>query len=177
MVGDVADETEINFEEFMNMVVGGGAGTNSIKSIYETPCLSVCLFLHFYNSVKPMPLEFSILSLSLSVYLSVSPSVCVSVCVFTFTNPFNSRSVFIFSFFLLTPCRLMWGRGPTNTLCSVFFYTGHSSFIPWYLWKTFSGDFNRVMFTFISLSAFLRKFFICQDQLSADVPPHLAQPC
>ena len=26
-------------------------------------------------------------------------------------------------------------------------------------------------------SAFLRNFFLCQDRLSSDVPPHLAQPC
>ena len=30
---------------------------------------------------------------------------------------------------------------------------------------------------FILLSAFLRNFFLCQDRLSGDVPPHLAQPC
>ena len=27
------------------------------------------------------------------------------------------------------------------------------------------------------LSAFLQNFFLCQDRLSGDVPPHLAQPC
>ena len=27
------------------------------------------------------------------------------------------------------------------------------------------------------LSPFLRNFFLCQDRLSGDVPPHLAQPC
>ena len=27
------------------------------------------------------------------------------------------------------------------------------------------------------LSAFLPNFFLCQDGLSGDVPPHLAQPC
>ena len=142
MVGDVADETEINFEEFMNMVVGGGAGTNSIKSIYETPCLSVCLFLHFYNSVKPMPLEFSILSLSLSVYLSVSPSVCVSVCVFTFTNPFNSRSVFIFSFFLSSnPLQTYVGKGTNKYPLQCFFLHWALQFYPLVSMKDFFWGF------------------------------------
>ena len=27
------------------------------------------------------------------------------------------------------------------------------------------------------LSAFLQNFFLCQERLSGDVPPHLAQPC
>ena len=32
-------------------------------------------------------------------------------------------------------------------------------------------------FLLLLLSAFLRNFFLCQDRLSNDVPPHLAQPC
>ena len=35
------------------------------------------------------------------------------------------------------------------------------------------GTFWRSVF----LSAFLQNFFLCQDRLSGDVPPHLGQPC
>ena len=112
----------------------------------------VCLSVFFSTftirlNLCPWNFQFS-LSLCPSICLSVRLSVCLSVSSLLQIRLTQGPSLFFLSFFLLTPCRLMWGRGPTNTLCSVF-YNGHSSFIPWYLWKTFSGDFNRVIFTFI----------------------------
>ena len=47
----------------------------------------------------------------------------------------------------------------------------------WKVWIEDSGFLGKPNTTFLLLSAFLRNFFLRQDRLSGDVPPHLAQPC
>ena len=98
MVGDVADETEINFEEFMNMVVGRGAGANSIKSIY----VFFSTFTIRLNQFLYIPWNFQLslsLSLCLSNCLSVRLSVCLSVSSLLQIRLTQGPSLFFLSFF------------------------------------------------------------------------------